>query len=94
LISWAELLKSEVAATDATTAKLLEKVDPDRLDWKPASGNNWTTVGPLLKHISNACGAGCKGFVTRDWGCACRRSPLLTASSLDFLVEYPIRLLG
>jgi uncharacterized damage-inducible protein DinB len=26
------------------------------------------TVGQLLKHIANACGAGCKGFATGDWG--------------------------
>jgi len=26
------------------------------------------TTGQLLKHITNACGAACKGFVTGDWG--------------------------
>jgi len=26
------------------------------------------TVGQILKHIANACGAGCKGRVTGDWG--------------------------
>jgi hypothetical protein len=26
------------------------------------------TVGQLLKHITNACGAGCRGFVTGNWG--------------------------
>ena len=26
------------------------------------------TVGQLLKHLSQGCGAGCKGFVTGDWG--------------------------
>ena len=26
------------------------------------------TVGQLIKHITNACGAGCKGFVSGDWG--------------------------
>jgi len=26
------------------------------------------TVRQLLKHITNACGAGCKGFVRGDWG--------------------------
>ena len=29
---------------------------------------NWMTVGQLIKHISNACGPGCKGFVSGDWG--------------------------
>lgn len=26
------------------------------------------TVGQLLRHITNACGARCKGLVTGDWG--------------------------
>lgn len=67
-MNWTEFLKSEVEVTFATTAKLLEKVDPDSLGWKPTSGNNWMTVGQLLKHLSEGCGAGCKGFVTGDWG--------------------------
>ena len=54
--------------TYASTEKLLGKVDPNSLDWKPESGSNWMTTGQLLKHIGNACGAACKGFVTGDWG--------------------------
>jgi hypothetical protein len=46
----------------------LDSVDPDNLHWKPASGGNWMTAGQILKHIANACGAGCRGFVTGDWG--------------------------
>jgi DinB superfamily len=65
---WTELLKSEVEIAYATTEKLLDKVDPGSLNWKPASGSNWMTIGQLLMHISNACGAGCRGFVTGDWG--------------------------
>jgi len=67
-VNWTELLKTEIETTYATTERLLDKVDPDSLEWKPAGGNNWMTVGQLLKHISNACGSGCKGFVTGDWG--------------------------
>lgn len=26
------------------------------------------TMGQLLRHLSDACGAPCKGFVTGDWG--------------------------
>ena len=54
--------------TYSTTEGLLAKVDPRSLAWKPESGVNWMTVGQLLKHISNGCGAACKGFVTGDWG--------------------------
>jgi uncharacterized damage-inducible protein DinB len=67
-VNWTKLLTSEIESTYATTARLLNKVDPDGLDWKPESGGNWMTVGQLLKHISNACGGACKGFVTGDWG--------------------------
>lgn len=67
-MNWTELLRSEVETTYATTAKLLDKVDPGSLDWKPSSGQNWMTAGQLLKHITSGCGAGCKGFVSGDWG--------------------------
>ncbi len=67
-MNWTHLLKSEIESTYATTARLLDRVDPDTLDWKPESGCNWMTVGQLLKHITNACGGGCKGFVSGDWG--------------------------
>ncbi len=67
-VNWTELLTSEVETTYATTAKLLDKVDARSLDWKPASGANWMTVGQLLNHIGGACGPACKGFVTGDWG--------------------------
>lgn len=67
-MNWTQLLKSEIESTYATTARLLDRVDADSLDWKPESGGNWMTVGQLLKHITNACGGGCKGFVSGDWG--------------------------
>ena len=67
-MNWTQLLKNEIDSTYATTARLLDRVDPDSLDWKPESGSNWMTVRQLLKHIDNACGAGCKGFVSGDWG--------------------------
>ena len=59
---------TEIEAAYATTAKLLDKVDPDSLGWKPKSGNNWMTIGQLMRHITDACGPGCRGFVTGDWG--------------------------
>ncbi len=68
MVNWTELLKSEIEITYATTLRLLDRVNPDSLGWKPASGANWMTVGQLLKHISNACGSACKGFISGDWG--------------------------
>jgi hypothetical protein len=67
-MNWTQFLKTELEVSYSTTAKLIGKVDPTSLDWKPATGNNWMTVGQLLKHISSSCGAGCKGFLTGDWG--------------------------
>ena len=67
-MNWTQLLKSEIESTYTTTAKLMDRVDPDSLDWKPRSGGNWMTVGQLLRHLTNACGAGCRAFVTGDWG--------------------------
>ncbi|MBZ5624207.1 MAG: DinB family protein [Acidobacteriia bacterium] len=67
-MNWTQLLKSEIEGAYTTTARLLDRVDPESLDWKPQSGANWMTVGQLLRHITNACGAGCRGFVTGDWG--------------------------
>lgn len=67
-MNWTELLKSEVETTYTTTTKLLDKVDPGTLQWKPATGINWMSMGQLLMHISSGCGAGFKGFVMGDWG--------------------------
>jgi DinB superfamily len=67
-VTWTQLLKDELESTYQTTMKLLDRVDPESLDWKPGTGSNWMTVGQLLMHLGSACGAGCKGFVTGDWG--------------------------
>jgi hypothetical protein len=67
-VNWTEFLKQEIETTYATTAKLMDQVDERNLNWKPAGGSNWMTVGQLLKHLTNACGAGMKGLVTGDWG--------------------------
>ena len=67
-MNWTQLLQTEIERTYTTTAGLLGKVDPEKLDWKPETGNNWMTVGQLLMHMSNGCGAACKAFVTGDWG--------------------------
>jgi hypothetical protein len=67
-MNWTELLHDDMESTYRSTFKLLDRVKPETLDWKPESGANWMTVRQLLKHISNACGAGCQAFVTGDWG--------------------------
>ncbi|MBN1291253.1 MAG: DinB family protein [Candidatus Latescibacteria bacterium] len=67
-MSWRELLNREIEYTYSVTENLLTLVDNDKLDWKPSSGSNWMTTAQVLMHITNACGAGMKGFVTGDWG--------------------------
>ncbi|MCX5757255.1 MAG: DinB family protein, partial [Candidatus Hydrogenedentes bacterium] len=42
--------------------------DEGTLGWKPATGVNWMTTGQLLKHLTNGCGMGFRGFATGDWG--------------------------
>lgn len=67
-MNWTELLKSEIEEKYAATEGLLQHVDESRLDWKPATGDNWLTTGQLLLHLTNACGASIRGFVTGEWG--------------------------
>ncbi len=66
-MSWSELLRREIEATYSATDGLMSMVDADKLDWKPATGENWMTTGQLLHHLTNACGFCVKGFVTGDW---------------------------
>jgi uncharacterized damage-inducible protein DinB len=68
IVNWQELLRGGVEYNYLVTDQLLDRVDDDKLDWKPSQENNWMTMGQLLMHITNACGAGMKGFVTGDWG--------------------------
>lgn len=67
-MNWTELLKCEVESTYAAADKLMDLVDANQLDWKPSTGSNWMTVGQVLRHMTDACGAAMKGFVTGDWG--------------------------
>lgn len=67
-MKWQEILRGSVEYQYAVADNLMKMVDDSELDWKPATGSNWMTVGQLLKHITEACGLCFKGFVTGDWG--------------------------
>ncbi len=67
-MNWKGLIESKIESAYAVAGGLIDMVDDDSLDWKPATGSNWMTVGQLLRHLSDACGAPMKGFVTGDWG--------------------------
>ena len=67
-MQWTELLPTMMNESFGTAEGLMKLVSDDELDWKPATGNNWMTVGQLLKHITASCGFCCRGFDTGDWG--------------------------
>ena len=67
-MNWTALLTREMTETYAVTDRLMGLLTDADLGWKPATGENWMTVGQLLKHLTTACGMCCQGFVTGDWG--------------------------
>jgi len=67
-MTWTELLKAQAEAAYTSADGLMAMVADEELDWKPVTGENWMTVGQILRHLTDACGASCKGFVTGDWG--------------------------
>ncbi len=67
-MNWTQLLTQSIEETYGATSGLFELVDEGGLDWKPATGENWMSMGQLLLHTATGCGEPCKGFVTGDWG--------------------------
>jgi hypothetical protein len=62
-----ELLTKNVEDTYHATLGMLDLVDEDALDWAPATGENWMTMGQLLRHLEHACGLMAVCFVSGDW---------------------------
>ncbi len=67
-MNWTNLLTQEMTASYDTTDNMLGLLQDSDLEWKPATGENWMSVGQLLVHINTSCGMCCQGFVTGDWG--------------------------
>lgn len=67
-MNWRELLIGGIEYNYAVAESLMNKVNDSDLNWKPSTGYNWMTVGQLLLHTTESCGAAIKGFVTGDWG--------------------------
>jgi uncharacterized damage-inducible protein DinB len=67
-MDWKSFLEAELGYLYRVTGALFDEVGDDDLGWKPATGENWMTVGQLLHHIATGNGPGFKGFVTGDWG--------------------------
>ena len=66
-MNWQALLKSEMEEAYRAADGLMDLVDKDKLDWKPASGENWMSTSELLRHLTNACGYCCGLFVNDGW---------------------------
>ncbi|MBN1297851.1 DinB family protein [bacterium] len=67
-MNWNDLIGCEMEYAYSVTEKLMRRVSDTDLEWKPATGENWMTMGRLLYHITEACGFCFRGFVTGDWG--------------------------
>jgi uncharacterized damage-inducible protein DinB len=67
-MDWKNTLAGAIEYNYGVTEKLMDRVDDANLEWKPPTGSNWMSTGQLLHHLTNACGASIKGFVTGDWG--------------------------
>jgi len=67
-MNWKKLLKAEMESNYKVAGALLELVDEDQLDYKPSTGSNWMTMGQVIRHVTDACGSGFRGFITGDWG--------------------------
>ncbi len=66
-MQWTELLPKMINEYFNTADGLMNLVSDDELDWKPASGDNWMSMGQLLGHLTNSCGFCCRAFDTGDW---------------------------
>jgi len=66
-MNWTELLTGEIEDTYGAADKLMGMVDAAKLEWKPGTGSNWMTTGQLICHMTDACGAIVRGFVTGEW---------------------------
>jgi len=66
-MNWTALLTKEMTGNYNSTEKMYGLLQDADLAWKPATGENWMTVGQLLAHLNSACGMCCQGFVTGDW---------------------------
>src|SRR5262245_51840726 len=95
-MNWTETITAELNDAYRATEGLMKLVDKNALSWKPTTGSNWMTTGQLLEHLTTACGACIKGFVTGDWGMPADAGPddmlppaekLATVKSVDEAVK-------
>jgi uncharacterized damage-inducible protein DinB len=66
-MGWKETLTEQTKTAYKATEGLISLLSEGDLDWKPATGENWMTVGQLLAHLSESCGTLMRSFVTGEW---------------------------
>lgn len=66
-MNWTQLIQAEMENGYKSAFGLLDKLEDGDLGWKPATGENWMTVGQLLLHLATSCGYGMRCFLTGDW---------------------------
>jgi hypothetical protein len=70
-MNWRELLESEIKVNYNVADQLFNLVTDHDLEWKPATGSNWMTMGQLLMHIAVGTGPAFKAVITGDRGVPC-----------------------
>jgi len=66
-MSLTKLLSTQVEDTYEATDALIARVGESELGWNPSQGENWWTVGQLLRHLIVSCGIWCRGLVAGEW---------------------------
>ncbi len=66
-MSWKETLTKQTEGAYKAAEGLLAQLTDDDLAWKPATGENWMTIGQLLDHLVQSCGVLMESFITGEW---------------------------
>ncbi len=63
-----QVLLDEAETTYGVLERLFGRVSDDELQWRPAEGRDWMSMGQLLFHCASfGCGKAVRGFVKGEW---------------------------
>ena len=66
-MGWKDTLTKQTEGAYKAADGLLALLTDEDLVWKPATGENWMTVGQLLDHLVQSCGVLMESFLTGEW---------------------------
>lgn len=66
-MNFTDLIRREMEAGYKAADGLMALVKDGDLNWKPATGSNWMTVGQVMLHLVTSCGFCMRGFVSGQW---------------------------